>query len=226
MISVNYIVVFYSGKRRSYPNGTPVINFLNEHIKYIETQPKNINACSFIINKGELDIDNRLIDIINDFSLRSNIPVNLLVRDNIYGSYGAWEDTIINSYKNFTHSFLIEDDYISNVNDIITPFLEEMNLGNAKFTASLYKNNCASISNGLLDNSIVEDTIKKYSKLFMLEKDKEYGGFGSCQLTFLKFIDGKFNDITDKYNTIFLDLNKEIVYGNPKGITLIKPIKK
>jgi hypothetical protein len=224
MTSINYVVAFYTGKRRSYPNGVPALTYLKEHIDYLTTA-KNITGCTFIINKGNSVMDNQLVSEINDFKKVSKLPVKLIVRENIYGSYGAWEQAITETYKDYTHSFLIEDDYIPNIDDIITPFLNKMNSEDANYTASYFNNGHASISNGLLNNSIVENTINKHGRLFQLQKDKCYAGFGSCQVTFLKLIEPKFNDITDRYNTIFLEVRRDLVYGNKNGITLIKPIK-
>ena len=70
----------------------------------------------------------------------------------------------------------------------------------------------SSISNGLLDNGIVKPTFDKHNKLFQLQKDKRYGGFLTCQLTFLNLLDSEFTDITDVGHTIYRASSKKILY--------------
>jgi len=227
---VNYIVALYCGIRRT-GGKTQFKKFLNEHIKYLSKEPENISGFTFVINESDIEDDKYCIDTINEFIEKSNLKGNLFVRKNTYGSYGAWEKGIIETYKDYDYSFLIEDDYIPNLKNTISFFLQKIE--NHSFVASYWVNNHASISNGLFKNSLVFPTLKKHDRLFDLNVDStiagtyNYAKFGKCQLTFLNFLENKFTDITDVGYTEFqraFEINNPRIYTNNKLPLLIKSI--
>lgn len=221
---VNYIVALYCGVRRT-GGKTQFKKFLNEHIKYLSNEPENISGFTFVINESDIEDDKYCIDTINEFIEKSNLKGNLFVRKNTYGSYGAWEKGIIETYKDYDYSFLIEDDYIPNLKNTISFFLQKIE--NHSFVASYWNNDHASISNGVLDNAVVKPTIDKHNRLFQLQTDNKYGRFLSCQLTFLNLIDCKFTDITDIGHTEFqraFEIDNPRTYINNKLPLLIKSI--
>tara|TARA_R100000908_G_C3746868_1_gene142046 strand:+ start:293 stop:973 length:681 start_codon:yes stop_codon:yes gene_type:complete len=221
---VNYIVALYCGVRRT-GGKTQFKKFLNEHIKYLSNEPENISGFTFVINESNIEDDKYCIDTINEFIEKSNLKGNLFVRENTYGSYGAWEKGIMETYKDYDCSFLIEDDYIPNLKNTISFFLQKIE--NHSFVASFWANNHASISNGLFKNSLVSPTLEKHDRLFDLNVDNTYAKFGKCQLTFLNFLENKFTDITDIGHTEFqraLEIDTSRIYTNNKLPLLIKSI--
>jgi len=225
---VNYIVSCYSGKRRGY-DPTPIEFFVIKHLDYIKSSTSNITKVTFVINESNNELDNLIIDIINKNDL--NIPTIIIRRDNIDGSYGAWEAALLETYKDTKYSFLIEDDYIPSRPDTIDYFLKQINV-NVAFVSSLWRENHSSISNGLFNNAMVEKTLSKHQHLFMLnrtsnntEQTKHYSSLFQNQRRYLSNIEGIKNiDITTVGYTIFKTPNSTINYGNENLPLLIQPI--
>lgn len=222
MVNINYVVTVYGGQRRSYPK-TPVKLFVNKHIEFLLTKPKNFGGFTFVINKSDNDIE--IINMINDFINISPLNGELIVRDNYNASYGAWEEAILNSYKNYTHSFLIEDDYLP-VNETFIDYFLSKDIDNTSFIASLMRNNHASISNGLLNHNVIEPTVNKHGRLFKLQLDNKQKTIYllADQTSYLDLIDGEIRDITNEASTIFNEVGKMITYTNPNLPIIIKPI--
>ena len=218
---VNYIVAVYAGKRRGYGEILPINKFLEKHFKFLEKKPNHISGFTFIINKSENDEE--YIKTINNFISKSNLTGKVIVRENLHGSYGAWEKGILETHTDYLYSFLIEDDYIPSRVDFLDFFISKIKTN--CYVSSFWNNNHASISNGLLDNHIVKSTVNKHGKLFQLQKDKKYGSFLTCQLTFLNLLDCEFTDITDVGHTIYREPSKnKLHYVNVDLPLLIEPI--
>lgn len=217
---VNYIISVYAGNRRGYDK-TPVMDFLEKHFQFLESKPDNISGFTFVINKSINDKE--FIKIINDFIKKSELKGKLIVRENLHGSYGAWEEAILDTYNNYTYSFLIEDDYIPCRIDFVNFFLKKIK--NKGYVASLYEYEHASISNGLLDNSVVGPTLKEHNKLFQLQNNKKgYGDLINSQRNFLNLLNCKFDDITDIGYTIFNKNGKKMTFKKSNLPLLIEPI--
>ena len=90
---VNYIVAVYTGKRRGYLGHLPINEFLEKHFNFLEKKPNHISGFTFIINKSENDEE--CIKNINNFIEKSNLTGKLIVRENLHGSYGAWERGVL-----------------------------------------------------------------------------------------------------------------------------------
>ena len=238
MAKVNYIVALYPGERRSYEAGvnSPVFDFLKKHFQFLESKPEHISAATFALSStNDTEVDQKLISMVDDFKKRNKLKCFCYLVKNEYASYGAWNKAILKNseYKNFTHSFLIEDDYIPVQSDFIDFFLKALNKEkHHKFAASLYTDNHASISNGLLDNSIIPTVLKDNSNIFFLEKSATATGFWSggyfeyVQKTYLDFIKkhGSITDICDIAHTIFYKTGRYIKYGNIDKKVLIEPL--
>ena len=240
---INYIVALYGGNRRWYSGGqkSPVLDFLKKHIAFLESNPKHITAATFAISRAgrrEQDVlhDDRLISAIDDFKKRTRLKCFCYLQKNEFASYGAWNKAILRDgqYKNFTHSFLIEDDYIPCRLDFIDFFLQALGSeGYNAFAASqiasvVIDNNPvihAAISNGLLDNSIIPTVLKDNSNLFLL-KEIPKDHWSLTQRTYLDFIKNHANisDISKLGNTIFFKRNKYFTYGSANKPTLIQPL--
>lgn len=222
MVSINYMVAVYGGSRRTYKK-TPVKLFIEKHIEFLLTKPKFFDGFTFIINDS--GNDKEIISMINDLIGKSELKGKLIVRDNFNASYGAWQHGIMETYKDYTHTFLIEDDYLPTNQDFIDFFLRK-DIENTRFIASYLNNSHASISNGLLNNKVVEPTVEKYGNLFNLQTDDKSTTIYlmADQTSFLDFISGEIRDITDEAATIFNNVGRLIVYTNPNLPIIIKPI--
>ena len=222
MVNINYVVAVYGGERRTYSD-TPVNLFVSKHIEFLTTKPKKFGGFTFVINKSNNDFE--IIDMINEFISKSPLNGKLIVRDNYNASYGAWEEVILNTYKNYTHSFLIEDDYLP-VNETFIDYFLEKDIENTSFVSSFEHRGFPSISNGLLNHKVVNPTIKKHKHLFKLEQDKKIKSVYLMvdQKCFLELISGKVRDITDIASTVFNNVGKMIIYTNPNLPIIIKPI--
>lgn len=221
--TVNYIVAIYGGKRRYY-NNTPIDLFIDTHISFLKKLPKYINHVTFVFNKSDNPIETELISKCEEFIQTSTYDGCVIVRDNICGSYGAWNEALIKLHKKSTHSFLIEDDYIPVDNNFLEYFLKKDG-DNISFVASYSNNNHAAISNGLINNMRISETLDNHGVLFILIEDNEYGGgLYHTQYQYLQNIKGNITDITDIGYTVFYTPEKNINYTDDKLTKLIEPI--
>ena len=222
---VNYIVSIYCGRRRAGIH-TDFKMLLNKHIEFLSSNPDDIDGFTFVINKTNIEYDQYCIDTINKFIEKSSLQGNLFTRENVGGSYGAWEKGIMETYGEYDYSFLIEDDYIPNLKNTVSYFLQKIK--NHSFVASYWDNNHASVSNGLFKNSLVLPTLEKHNRLFDLNTpNKSSESFTDYQRNFINFVDSKFTDITDIGYTEFQRWKdvEYVIFTNDKLPLLIKPIK-
>lgn len=245
----DYIVAFYLGHRRSTFYNTlgkeNKLFLIQQHIKYLQTQPEGLNNIYFVFNTDSST--SHLSEEVETYIKTIPLDINIIFRNNINFSYGAWEEVIIENINNSTtsdYAFLIEDDYIPTSRDSIGPFIEriqeEKNIGyvaqlvNANSIAGLHNDasiqHHAAISNGLLNYSAAKDALKKYSSVFLLNPSKRnYDGGVWNQLHFLNYIitsDYLLLGMEDKYLHPFFELKFEdiIFYGNKEGKILVTPI--
>jgi hypothetical protein len=222
--SVNYIVAVYGGKRRAYSNFAPIELFIDTHISFLDKKPKYISSITFVFNKSDNPKEGELINKCEEYIQLSGYGGCVIVRDNICGSYGAWNDALIESHSKSTHSFLIEDDYIPADINFIEYFLKK-DKPNVSFVASYFHDSHASISNGLINNTRVLETLNNKGSLFRLIGDNEYGGgLYHTQYQYLRDIEGEITDITDIGYTVFYTPEKNINYTNDSLTKLIEPI--
>ena len=94
-----------------------------------------------------------------------------------------------------------------------------------KIIMSLYKDNHASISNGLISNDIIGEYLNKNLDTFYYFKDDKYiSGGRESQKSFLTNFDGYVTDIVKNNYTLFMGLDCKInIYGNKYGVELIRP---
>tara|TARA_R100000951_G_scaffold55347_2_gene46482 strand:- start:764 stop:1447 length:684 start_codon:yes stop_codon:yes gene_type:complete len=222
---VNYIVSIYCGRRRAGLQ-TDFKMLLDKHIEFLSSNPDDIDGFTFVINETNIKYDQYCIDTINKFIEKSSLKGNLFTRENVGGSYGAWEKGIMETYSKYDYSFLIEDDYIPNLKNTVSYFLQKIK--NHSFVASYWDDNHAAVSNGLFNNSLVLPTLEKHNRLFDLDTpNKSREPFTKYQRNFLNFVESKFTDITDIGYTEFQRWKdvEYVIFTNNKLPLLIKPIK-
>jgi len=223
--NVNYIVAIYGGERRHYGIQTPIDKFIESHINFLNLGPKYVTDVTFVFNESNNPDEKKSIKMCEDFDKNTSLNVNVVCRKNNAGSYGAWNDTLIKYYKNTTHSFLIEDDYIPCRLDFLEFFLKK-DSGDVSYVASHFNDiGVAAIANGLINSNKVEETLIKHNTVFQIIDDTTYGtGLYQNQICFLNAISGNRVDITDVGHTLFFDGEKIIPYIDDIKPKLIEPI--
>lgn len=220
MEKINYVVAFYGGPRRHYGKHSPILKFAQEHIKFLQQSPEHIDKATFVFN------DNPSIGQVDTLKYLTNaeLPIKheIILRKNIGMSYGAWNDVISNTKNQFEYTFTIEDDYIPNVINTMSYFLQKVDKTTI-FVASLFTRGHAAISNGLFVNK------NSHNPPFNIIDDNSYGGGGLYnQKEYLRKYQNeglKITDITDIGYTEFSDSQRVInYYGNQTKPLLIKPI--
>ena len=182
MSSINYIIAVYAGKRRHY-SITPVKLFIDKHVNYIKSCSSNISQVTFIINKSDPAVDNELKEYINLKEL--DIPVTIIIRPNIDGSYGAWEAGLTHKENTSEYSFLIEDDYIPVRADSINFFENKIN-DKISYVSSLWREDHSSISNGLFNNKFIKIMIH-VTHFFKWNPADRGNSFFSIRFSFISF---------------------------------------
>lgn len=153
--NTNYQVVFYNGKRRAY-SGSKGLLYAEKHIEYINNHIPDIGLVSFIINKSDELVDNEVVDFINNSDIKFNYEI--ILRDNIGFSYGAWEEIMRKNYVDYDYAFLIEDDYIPSRPDTLQYFYRKFTENEHYiYVCSLWHNNHPSISNGMIRTELFRD---------------------------------------------------------------------
>jgi hypothetical protein len=226
--TINYIVAIYGGNRRHYGNLSPIGVFVNKHIEFLKSNPKYIEYVTFVFNKSNNLDEVELIQQCKEFLENFKYTGDVIVRDNSGFSYGAWHEGILHNINNkeITHHFLIEDDYLPQCSDFLEWFLFVEN-EDTKYVASLWKENHAAMSNGLLNHKKALDTYKKYGTVFQLKtnaSESYWDGFDN-QRHYLNLIEGHGIDTTQVGYNGYFNINRQIDnYGKLQGPLLINPI--
>lgn len=235
---INYIISIYGGGRRCYQNKfkkySPINIFVEEHINFLKTNPLHIKYATFVFNESKNPDTDLLIEKINKFSEETQLNVTILTRPNIDYSYGAWEHALEYFIGNteITHNFLIEDDYIPQCKDFLNYFLENEN-ENTKYVATLWKNNHAAMSSGLINQNKIQNLYNTTKKIFKLksktpeEKYKNTYSDGQWnQRWFLDFLEGEGEDVSKISSNGYLEPKHLLIkyFGTKNKPTIINPI--
>jgi hypothetical protein len=250
--NITYIACFFLGERRNTLAEKEPLVLLNKHLEFLSELSKSskIKKAIFVLNSNT---PNDLSHIEQDFlSLCkdgiNNIPIEIIVRENIDFSYGAWNIAIEQDIKNKNKTdyyFLIEDDYLPTTKDFYNAYLKFVK-NNVAYVASYidYATESdhghlarlgieekvyefiPSISNGLLSASAAQIIYKKHDRIFNLYRAETYDYAVANQITFLNlFLDNRYkiDDISSQHSVPFLAIPW---YGNPDGILVYGNRKK
>lgn len=153
--NIAYVVACYFGNRR-----------VNDHIyhnenryDYIEWQIKQLELLKTTLIDKIVFVLSGVIEIPNDLNIPktiNNIPVDVLIRENIGLSYGAWNFAVNHYGHEFNYYFLIEDDYIPVMDFWDSVFMDKM-VDNVAYVCSLFTNHVA-MPNGLIKGSAILET--------------------------------------------------------------------
>jgi len=218
--NTNYQIVFYNGYRRLHHNFKGEL-FCKKHIEYINNYIPNIGLVSFIINKSDESLDKEVVDFINNSDIKFNYEI--ILRDNIGFSYGAWAETIEKNHTKFDYTFIIEDDYIPVEENTLDYFYKKID-DETIYVCCLYVNGHASISNGMINTKIMRGNNINILESYV-GKDYSKGTYNQSRFM-TEYKKYKFKDITDVAYTTFQSFvaNKTIPYGDKTKKLIIKPI--
>lgn len=212
---------------------------VKKHLDALEKLNVNsITRATFVVApSNDFERDNEVINYVKDVKLKDHIKLDAYIRtENTMLSYGSWNDAMIKNIENNEHFFLIEDDYFPNVDDFYSPFISQMKRNNSAYVCQLWTDkflgfHCAAISNGLMNINAARMHYDKFNECFALSKLKRGIGnsYQNAEHIQMKFLDSYKNigfsisDVADEYAQPFLQPDNRIfLYGNRKGIVLIK----
>ena len=225
---VNYVIAVYGGSRRSYGKPSPIDVFIREHIEFLLQYPLHIKYVTFVFNESDNPQEEELKrEIISKLS-PSSLKCEILTKPNEGFSYGAWDYALHNFIENhdITHHFLIEDDYLPQQEDFLEYFLK-CDSDDVKYVASMWKDNHAALSSGLIRHGRVQSVFKEKKKIFEIAKGDKYIFAFSSQRNFLNNLPGRGVDVLGVGRMGYLHpLNNTIKrHGKEDSPILIDPIK-
>ena len=230
---VTSIIACWLGSRRAeYYNNLIKIDkfyFLKNQLLFHNIFLKNkIDKILFVINLSPEDSPNELISFIKNF--KSNIPFEVIFKDNKNFSYGAWEYGMTYEILNKTNSkyfLLLEDDYVPCNEKTCDYFLNKIK-NNVGVVCSLYTNHAA-ISNCLVCKNAFITTKNLFNSGFLLNDGENYNSAEHNQINFLNNIKKNFNitDLAEDCCFPFYDVKSSefLYYGNHQKETIITPLK-
>lgn len=164
-MNIHYVVAVYLGPRRL-NHGLDPFHFTRQHLKFL--QNSNCTQVTFVCNQYEYQYDKWLPIIVHEANLP--MPANVVFRNNIDCSYGAWEYAVIQQInQNFDYHFLIEDDFIPTNQNFAHHFIQKMKPNVAYTCSKLFLHPLhPAVSNGLLSHQIAQKMFQEKRKIFKL----------------------------------------------------------
>lgn len=169
---VCYIIAFYFGERRSryHTQQNDKLFLLKKHIELLSDLNHSITKIIFNFNteKDHYSIINDAIKIIP--KKIQNSEVEIVIRENIGMSYGAWSDSYLKNKDQYDYFIFNEDDYFFVIDEfdkiLITKFSEKINPGYlCGLVVSDSLNTHAGISTGISSNKVLSQVVEKYGEL-------------------------------------------------------------
>lgn len=233
---INYIVALYCGPRMSRRYSLLLakdkLYFFNSQIEALNKFGEGIDLVSFVFNVDSLEQQSEIINNLNLANI--TFKYEIIVRENVGASYGAWMDCIHKNIHEYDYFFMIEDDYIPVCNNFYEPFINKCT-DKIQYVCcrvfrepeDLYPH--ASISNGLITASVCKNLIYNNNSVFLLYDGNNYLNFYQIQKDFLHFyraLGFELSDILEKYSVPFYDSSKDAIvhYGNINGNCLLEPL--
>lgn len=228
-MNVNYVVANYLGERRFAPSlAEDPLFYVKAHCKFFQdNNVENVSKVTFVLNKSDEKIDEQFVNFLKNEKL--NVEHEVIVRDNVGFSYGAWQD-MVERNPDFDYHFLIEDDYVPTTGKIINRFLEGFK-NDTIYVCCIYERGHCAMSSGLLNTKMVINEKKKNTEMILnatKSLSKDYCDGIHNQKIFLKnFEELGYNicDLSEKYRWLFVNhLGNISQHGNLEGEILLKPL--
>jgi hypothetical protein len=150
---------------------------------------------------SELEQTKKIIDSFSPLGYN----IELCTRPNIDGSYGAWHDGVIKlvtNYPDIKYALLVEDDYLPCDENVFDDFYKFIN-DDTFYVCQYWMENCAAISNGLIDLTKAKDIYNKAGRVFMLNGRSDYGYLDLNQRHFLDLV---------RYRYKIFGLNEDFIH--------------
>ena len=219
--NIAYVVACYFGDRRV----NDYIYHNENRYDYIEWQIKQLQLLKTTLVDKIIFVLSGCAEVPSDLNIPeriNNIPVDVLVRENIGLSYGAWNFAVNQYGHEFNYYFLIEDDYIPVMDFWDSAFMDRM-ADNVAYVCTLFTDHVA-VSYGLFRTSAILKTggVKHAS-------NSEYGSNETAgQIQWgqnLQSHGWKIVDVAKEYNIPFLNyLNAIVDCGKIGGSKILSPV--
>lgn len=240
-----YLVCFYFGKRANQKYNSELEKnkffFVEKHFEFLKSYDNNnIEKVIFVINKTANDNTDEITSYFSEKSqeISDNIEIVLLIRENKFFSYGAWNDAIVEDIESgeneSSYYFCLEDDYIPTSNNFLSPFIDRCNEKTPYVCCKAVTNNPdyfdhPSISVGLYLKLSCKNVYDQNKFVFLVGGDNSYENAWKIQQTFYKpFLDMGYGitDILDYYSSPFLcsSTNNVKMFGKENSEILVEPI--
>ena len=239
--TINYIVAFYIGPNRGYPNYVRKLQqdpafLLKHHLELLSTcKDTDITLCTFVFND---DISEDIKQVLSDTVDSYNLPMafELIYRSNNGYSYGAWNDAIVKNIDRADYFMLIEDDYVPDSNDFYNIFLERitdevpyccMYVGNGPDWSNFKKHACS--SNGMLQGKATRKIIEQRGEPFKWYRSNTVESAWKTQCDFFDYfteLDYDLRDCLDEYSVMQYNCSQGFINisGIPDSRCPILPI--
>jgi RimJ/RimL family protein N-acetyltransferase len=180
-----YIITLFFGDRRSkdiplyYENK---LCFLEKHIELLTNLKHNLSKIIFVINTD----DNESVDVKNALSIipnkLNNSDVEVVLRQNIGMSYGAWSDCFLVNKDKFDYFIFNEDDYFFVIDNFDTILIEKFeSREDSGYLCGIVSENKninqplhAAHSTGISSNTVLSKVVEVHGEL-PHSKSNDYG---------------------------------------------------
>ena len=238
-----YVVALWLGERRAAVDGyhTDKFHYLSRHLKFLKDNKIDGLDVALIVLSTDKSAE---VEETKKFIV-DNAPyactVELMVRPNVDGSYGAWHDAVIELIKNYTvnvpnqgtrYALLLEDDYLPDDKNVMEDIVKYMTpkIGYVcQYWDDVEEFHCggpiAAIANGMLDLSKAKEILDEKQVIFNLSGERVNLYLPWNQLLFLSFLRSKYQvyGLNHDYFHPFWTGNGIIKYGTGKR-SVISPI--
>jgi len=226
MDKINYIVVFYLGTRRVNTVSSSTY-FIRKHLNFLQDNKIDLARVTVVLNSDIHDETVEFLEVIRSFKPYYT-DLRVVIRENKGLSYAGWNEVINSCIENdeeFTHYFLMEDDYYPGCVEFIDMCKSKMvgDVGyvcgaqTSKSLASLFKvERTAGMSIGMLKGEAAEAAYNKYGSSLVTLDNESKDGYGirslQIQAMFLDFV------LNSGYSLIGMeDISSSIFLHNRTG---------
>lgn len=234
-MKIHYIVSVYIGERLTQSVNRLIkkdpYHYIKKHLECLKKfKVPDIAKVTFVISKNNQKIDEGAKKIVQEHKIGANVEV--ILRENFGMSYSAWNEVISNSIdknEEYDYFFLIEDDYVPNV-DYFYQYFVDVCTPKTFFVAQKYMNFDTNphpaISNGLLSYEQAKNAKQNFGSVFKTDSsNSDYNTGIQNQINYLKngqTLGCEFPDVEKTTFIPFLDRTHYSFYGSAdKPIVLI-----
>ena len=227
--SINYMPVFYLGKRRS---GQPACQ-VEEHLDYLQKHRCPVDKVTLILNADKSSQVVEFSKLVGKYKPYYT-DLKVIVRENQGFSYGGWHSGVNSSLaagESYDY-FLIEDDYIPNSPDFLDIFYSKLDDKTSYVCLKVLDTNGQphpAHSIGLLNGAAARKAYSVGASPVLYEPSP--WGYAAGEYNQVHFLDDLnrlgygITDIADRYSVPFESIDKSIrELGVPGALAPIVPV--